>query len=104
MRESGQLRRRTRGPILRTIDLTGEQRAQLDRLKAVWAKASEELKASCPAATPGTPEARLDAAQQRIEALIAAVDTLRPALRDFYASLTDEQKAELSTQQAVVSR
>ena len=43
-------------------------------------------------------DGRLDAAQQRVTALITAVDTVRPAVRDFYASLTDEQKAALSIQ------
>jgi hypothetical protein len=38
----------------------------------------------------------IDPAQQRIAALIQAVDTIRPAVRDFFASLTDERKASLS--------
>ena len=58
------------------------------------------LKTSCPASTPDTLDARLDAAQQRVAALIGAVGTVRPAVRDFYASLTDEQKAALSIQAA----
>jgi LTXXQ motif family protein len=90
--------------ILRTIELTHEQQVHLNKLRAASAKASEELKTSCPPATLRTIEARLDAAQQRLEALIAAIDTLRPAIRDFYASLTDEQKARLNLQQAVASR
>ena len=53
-----------------------------------------------PAATPGGIEGRLDAAQQRVTALITAIDTVRPAVRDFYASLTDQQKAALSIQPA----
>ena len=34
--------------------------------------------------------------QQRIEAMIAAANTVRPALEEFYASLNDEQKAKLN--------
>ncbi len=90
--------------ILRTIELTREQRVRLDKLTAASARASEGLKSSCPSVTPRTLETRLDAAQQRIETLIAAVETMRPAVRDFYASLTDEQKAEITMPQAVASR
>ena len=87
--------------ILTTIGLAAEQRAKLDKLKAVAAKVSEELRASCPVSTPPALEARLDAAGQRIEALIQAADALRPAVSDFYASLSDEQKAQLGMRQAM---
>ena len=86
--------------ISSTLTLTAEQQQELDKLKAASAKASEELGASCPTSMPDTLDARLDAAQQRVAALIGAVDTVRPAVRDFYASLTDEQKAALSIQPA----
>jgi hypothetical protein len=43
-------------------------------------------------------DGRLDAAQRRVTALIQAVNTIRPAVRDFFASLTDEQKATLNMQ------
>ncbi len=45
-----------------------------------------------------TVDGRLDAAQKRVAALIQAINTIRPAVRDFFASLTDEQKAALNTQ------
>ena len=86
--------------ISSTLTLTPEQQQELDKLKAASAKASEELGTSCPTAIPDTLDGRLDAAQQRVAALIGAVDTVRPAVRDFYASLTDEQKAALSIQPA----
>ena len=76
----------------------------MDKLKAASAQASEELKTSCPTAIPDTLDGRLDAAQQRVAALIGAVGTVRPAVRDFYASLTDEQKAALSIQGAPKNR
>ncbi len=84
--------------IASTIQLTNAQKQELEELKAVSAKASDTLKAGCPAAIPDSIEGRLDAAQQRVTALIAAIVTVRPAVYDFYASLTDEQKAELSIQ------
>lgn len=86
--------------IAGTIQLTSEQKAELEKLKAASAKASDELKASCPATSPDALDARLDAARQRVTALIQAVDTVRPAVHDFYASLSDEQKAALSVSPA----
>ena len=44
---------------------------------------------------PDTIQGRLDAAQKRIKTLSQAIDAVRPAVQDFYASLTDEQKAAL---------
>ncbi len=84
--------------IASTIQLTDAQKQELEKLKAASAKASDNLKGGCPATVPDTMEGRLDAAQQRVTALITAVDTVRPAVSDFYASLTDEQKAALSIQ------
>jgi hypothetical protein len=84
--------------IASSIELTDAQKEELEKLKAASVKASDGLKASCPTAVPDTLDGRLDAAQQRVTALITAVDTVRPAVRDFYASLTDEQKAALSIQ------
>ena len=90
--------------ISSTLTLTSEQQQELDKLKAASAQASEDLKTSCPTAIPDTLDGRLDAAQQRVAALIGAVGTVRPAVRDFYASLTDEQKAALSIQGAPKNR
>ncbi len=84
--------------IARTIDLTEAQKNELEKLKAASANASDGLRTSCPGAVPDTLDGRLDAAQQRVKALITAVDTVRPAVSEFYASLTDEQKAALSMQ------
>ena len=84
--------------IASSIQLTDAQKEELEKLKTASAKASDGLKASCPAAVPDTLDGRLDAAQQRVTALITAVDTVRPAVSNFYASLTDEQKAALSIQ------
>jgi len=86
--------------IARTIELTEAQKQELEKLRAASAQASEGLKTACPVTVPSTLDGRLDAAQQRVTALIQAVGTVRPAVRDFYASLTDEQKAALSIQPA----
>jgi hypothetical protein len=39
---------------------------------------------------------RFDALAKRLDAMAAAVKTVRPALADFYGSLTDEQKARFN--------
>ncbi len=92
------------GQIAATLTLTEEQQQQLEKLKTASARASEELKNSCPSSMADTLDGRLDSAQQRLAALIGAVGTVRPAVRDFYASLTDEQKAALSIQAAPQNR
>jgi len=46
---------------------------------------------------PQTPVARLDAVKTRLQAIVAAMNTVRPKLQDFYASLNDEQKARFNT-------
>lgn len=72
------------------------QRAALNELATASAKAAADLQASCPTEAALTAPRRLEVMQQRIEAMIAAVQTLRPPLEKFYGLLNDEQKAELN--------
>ena len=51
------------------------------------------LKASCAAGDALTPPGRLAAVGKRLDAMLDAVKTVRSALNEFYASLSDEQKA-----------
>ena len=81
-----------------TIQLSEAQKQELEKLKTISAKASAGLKASCPSTVPDLIQGRLDGAQMRIAALSQAIDAVRPAAHDFYASLTDEQKAALVIQ------
>jgi hypothetical protein len=73
-----------------------DQQARLDALKDAEARAADVLKAACPAQTPATPIERLDLVELRLTAILQAIDILHPALGDFYASLTDEQKARFN--------
>jgi hypothetical protein len=82
--------------IERMVRPTAEQRAKLDALKDANVKAADSLKASCPTETPATPPARLAAVGKRLDALREAIQTVRGALDDFYASLNDEQKAQFN--------
>jgi hypothetical protein len=75
---------------------TGPQQTTLDQLKQASAKAADELRGSCPAHVGETPTARLDAMSNRLDAMVQAVKALRPTLGAFYASLSDEQKAQFN--------
>jgi hypothetical protein len=68
------------------------QRALLDKLRDATAMAVDMLKSACPIDLPSTPTGRLAAMRQRIQIMLQAVQTERPALDAFYQSLSDEQK------------
>jgi len=72
------------------------QRPALEALQKTSAGLSRLLATSCPAAMPATPVERLDAADKRLNAMLYAVVTLRAPLDAFHASLTDEQKTQMS--------
>jgi ABC-type transporter MlaC component len=76
---------------------TQQQQGALEKLKTASTEAANQLQASCPAQSPQTPLDRFDAVGKRLDAMAAAVKTVRPALADFYSSLTDEQKARFNT-------
>jgi hypothetical protein len=76
---------------------TGPQQAALDQLKQASAKVADDLQGSCPTHIGETPTARLDAMNNRLDAMVRAVKTLRPTLGAFYASLSDEQKAQFNS-------
>jgi len=82
--------------IEETIKPTEQQKGAFEALKTASAAAAKALEASCPAETPKTVTERLDAVAKRLDALIGALATVKPALSDFYNSLTDEQKARFN--------
>jgi hypothetical protein len=79
-----------------TVKPTEQQKAAFDDLKSASTKAATDLDTSCPADMPETLTARLDAVAKRLDALADAVNTVKPALTDFYNTLTDEQKARFN--------
>ena len=96
---SGQTSGLTDWPIERiaqTVAPDDTQRAALEALRDAAAKALDILKASCPTELPSTPTGRLDAMQARLDAMLQAVRTVRPALEAFHQSLNDEQKARFN--------
>jgi hypothetical protein len=72
------------------------QQAKLKALENASAQAAEQLAASCPADLPATPAARLAAVSKRLGIMLAAVKSVRVALDDLYAGLSDEQKAQFN--------
>ena len=82
--------------IERTIGPNEAQRAALAELRDATAQAVELLKSDCPTYRPLTPVVRLEAMEQRLDAMLRAVQTVEPALQRFYGSLSDEQKERLN--------
>jgi hypothetical protein len=73
-----------------------EQSAALRELTNASTKAAQDIKAACPTQIAFTAPGRLAFMQQRIEAMISAVETVRPPLQKFYDLLSDDQKARLN--------
>jgi hypothetical protein len=80
--------------IEKKVGLNDEQKQLLGDVKTASQKAAAVFKASCPSenAFPLTPPGRLGAMTARLDATLEVVQTVRPALEKFYASLSDEQK------------
>jgi LTXXQ motif family protein len=78
------------------LRLSDAQQANLNALKDASANAGDILKANCPNEPTLTPTARLANMEQRLEAMMQVLDTVQPALVNFYGSLDDEQKARFN--------
>jgi hypothetical protein len=70
-----------------------QQRSDLDALRDAANEADQTILASCPAQPPMTPPGRLQAVRDRLQAMLRGVETVRPALQRFYASLRADQKS-----------
>ncbi|MCC6888666.1 MAG: Spy/CpxP family protein refolding chaperone [Hyphomicrobiales bacterium] len=82
--------------IAEAVNPNEAQRAALDRLGQETARAVKLLRSACPEELPSTPTGRMAAMRHRLEVMREAVQIVRPALEAFYASLTDEQKAQFN--------
>jgi hypothetical protein len=83
--------------IERKVHPTEAQQASLNNLKDATAQAEDILKGTCEPNEALTPPARLAAAERRLTAMLQAVETVKSALDDFYAQLSDEQKAQFES-------
>jgi len=70
----------------------GAQRSALKELQDATSEAVNLLTSDCPTYRALTPVGRLQATEQRLDAMLRAVQTVQPALEKFYDSLGDEQK------------
>jgi hypothetical protein len=82
--------------IDRAVRPDDAQRAKLQALQSDAAQAADTIKAACPSEIPATPSSRLAAVGHRLQAMLQAVETVRPALADFYGALNDDQKARFN--------
>ena len=82
------------GEIEARLRPTDTQSAGLETLQDASAEAADMLKASCQPDDAITPPARLASAAKRLDTMLQAVKLVGAALEDFYATLSEEQKAQ----------
>ena len=80
-----------------TVRPSDAQRVKLDALQSALSQAADIIKAACPNELPATPPGRLASIGTRLQAMLQAVQTVQPALADFYTSLSDDQKARFNS-------
>jgi LTXXQ motif family protein len=78
--------------IERAVRPNEAQRSALRQLQDATSQAANFLQSDCPTYRALTPLGRLEAMEQRLDAMLRAVQTVQPALERFYGSLSDEQK------------
>jgi LTXXQ motif family protein len=83
--------------IEQVVQPSAQQQSAFNDLKKAAQKASDQLQSSCPTAVPKSPVARVDTVETRLAAMADAIKSVRPDLQNFYASLSDEQKAKFNT-------
>jgi len=79
------------------LHLNDSQRGGLDALQRMSALARNTLNFNCQPDENLDPPDRLATADTRLDAMLDAIKLLRPALDDFLATLSDEQKAQFAT-------
>lgn len=79
------------------LHLSDPQHEELDALSRMTALARNTLNFDCQPDENLTAPDRLATADTRLDAMLDAIKWLRPALDDFYATLSDEQKAQFDT-------
>jgi len=75
------------------------KRASLRALQDGVAQAGELLKTDCPTYRPVTSVVRIDVMEQRLDAMLRAINIVQPALQKIYGSLTDGQKERVNRDQ-----
>jgi hypothetical protein len=75
-----------------SIQPTPERREGLEMLQGLAAELSKYIADACPQETPPTPVARLDAAGNRVQALLYAAVNLEPAIQAFSSQPSGERR------------
>jgi LTXXQ motif family protein len=83
------------GQIESAVRPTEAQRTALNELWAASTKAAETIAAACPSDLPEKSAERLALMEKRLETMLQAIKTVRPAFEAFYGLLNNEQKAHL---------
>jgi len=83
--------------VARALRPTTEQQESLQMLYGASMEMGKYLMSACPADTPETPMARLDAANDRVMALLHAAMNIEPILGEFYSKLSDRQRQRFNT-------
>ena len=78
------------------LNPTDAQEAELMKLQDATNKAVSIMQTACPNETPMTPPGRLNVMEKRLQSMVDAANTVKPALENFYASLSSEQKARFN--------
>ena len=76
------------------LHLSQWQRDELDVVQRMTALANDTLNLNCQPDESLSPPARLATADARLDVMLNAIKLVRPAVEDFYATLSDEQKAQ----------
>jgi len=79
--------------IAAVVKPTDAQQDAFKQLQDATGKAVSLLQAACPEDMPITPPGRLAVMEKRLQAMVDAANTVKPALESFYTSLSNEQKA-----------
>jgi hypothetical protein len=82
--------------VEQVVQLTAQQQSAFDDLKKAAQKLGDQLRSSCPTAVPKSLVARLETIETRVRAIAEAIKAIRPNLKNFYASLSDEQRARFN--------
>ena len=77
------------------VQLKDDQRAALEQIRTSAGSVAKSLDTNCPQTIPAALDAKLDTLGNTLNLVADALGGLRPALLEFYALLSDEQKGRL---------
>ena len=79
------------------IKTSGNQMAALEELKEVVKENSDDMSRICAGENPMSLPAKMAAAEKRLDTTLNGARKLKPVAEKFYATLNDEQKAQVNT-------